>query len=169
MNYIRRLHRRSRSTLTNFKNGNAILSKEIAKSNQLATSHLPNSIGAERDTQEDDDDEVKLHPKPLVFPSYDWSHFFRGYIDTSWVDCFVGDVVSDAVTLRPLHTSRACGRSASQLLTIVYRRRGWRLIPLIAGGWAIGCDQLCLVTTERTIRSPFNNSNELYRLHLRLR
>jgi hypothetical protein len=41
---------------------------------------------AERDAQEDDDDEGKPHPKPKVPPSYDWSHFFRGYIDTSWVD-----------------------------------------------------------------------------------
>jgi hypothetical protein len=39
-----------------------------------------NSIDAERDAQEDDDDEGK------PYPSYDWSHFFRGYIDTSWVD-----------------------------------------------------------------------------------
>jgi site-specific DNA-cytosine methylase len=46
-----------------------------------------NSIDAERDVQDDDDDdEEKPHPKPKVLPSYDWSHFFRGYIDTSWVD-----------------------------------------------------------------------------------
>jgi hypothetical protein len=37
-------------------------------------------------TQVDDDDEGKPHPKPKVLPSSDWYHFFRGYIDTSWVD-----------------------------------------------------------------------------------
>jgi hypothetical protein len=46
-----------------------------------------NSIDAERGAQDDDDDEEgKSHPKPKVLHSYDWSHFFRGYIDTSWVD-----------------------------------------------------------------------------------
>jgi hypothetical protein len=45
-----------------------------------------NSIDAERDAHEDDDDEGKPHPNPKVLPSYDWSHFFRDYIDTSWVD-----------------------------------------------------------------------------------
>jgi hypothetical protein len=40
-----------------------------------------NSIDAERDAQEDDDDEGKPHSKPKVLPSYDWSHFFRGYIE----------------------------------------------------------------------------------------
>jgi hypothetical protein len=45
-----------------------------------------NIIDTERDAQEDDDDEGQLHPKPKVPPSYEWSHFFRGYIDTSWVE-----------------------------------------------------------------------------------
>jgi hypothetical protein len=45
-----------------------------------------NIIDVERDAQKDDDDEGKPHPKPKVLPFYDWSHFFRGYIDTSWVD-----------------------------------------------------------------------------------
>jgi hypothetical protein len=44
------------------------------------------SIDAERNAREDDDDEGKPYPKPKVSPSYDWFHFFRGYIDTSWVD-----------------------------------------------------------------------------------
>jgi hypothetical protein len=33
-----------------------------------------NSVDAEQDAQEEEDD-----------PSYKWSHFFRGYIDTTWV------------------------------------------------------------------------------------
>jgi hypothetical protein len=39
-----------------------------------------NSIDAERDTLEDDDDEGKPNPKPKVSPSYEWSHFFGGCI-----------------------------------------------------------------------------------------
>jgi hypothetical protein len=45
-----------------------------------------NSVDAERDAQEDDVDEGKPKPKPKVPPSSEWSHFFRGYIDTRWVD-----------------------------------------------------------------------------------
>jgi hypothetical protein len=45
-----------------------------------------NSIDAERDAQEDDDDEGQSYPKPTVPPSYEWSHFFRGYIDTSCLE-----------------------------------------------------------------------------------
>jgi hypothetical protein len=46
-----------------------------------------NSIDAERDAQEVDDNEGQPHPKPKVPPSYELSHFFRGYtIDTSWVE-----------------------------------------------------------------------------------
>jgi hypothetical protein len=45
-----------------------------------------NSIDAERNAQEDDDDEGQPHPKPKVPPSYEWSHFSRRYIDTSWAD-----------------------------------------------------------------------------------
>jgi hypothetical protein len=26
------------------------------------------------------------HPNPKVPTSYEWSHFFRGFIDTSWVE-----------------------------------------------------------------------------------
>jgi hypothetical protein len=44
-----------------------------------------NSVDAEQDVQEDDDDEGQPHPEPKVLPSYKWSHFFRGYIDTTWV------------------------------------------------------------------------------------
>ncbi len=51
-----------------------------------------NSVDAERDEQEDDDDDDdddddgKPKPKPKVPPSYEWSHFFRGYIDKKWVE-----------------------------------------------------------------------------------
>jgi hypothetical protein len=45
-----------------------------------------NSVDVEQDAQEDDDDEGKPHPEPKVLPSYEWSHFFRGYIDTTWIE-----------------------------------------------------------------------------------
>jgi hypothetical protein len=35
-----------------------------------------NSVEAEQDAQEEEEED----------PSYKWSHFFRGYIDTTWVD-----------------------------------------------------------------------------------
>ena len=52
-----------------------------------------NSVDAERDAQEDndnddDDDDGKPTPKTqtTIPPSYEWSHFFRGYIDKKWVE-----------------------------------------------------------------------------------
>jgi hypothetical protein len=45
-----------------------------------------NSVDAEQDVQEDDDDEGQPHPEPKVLPTYKWSHYFRGYIDTTWVE-----------------------------------------------------------------------------------
>jgi hypothetical protein len=60
-------------------------SSVMATATLAATSDY-NSIDAERDAQEDDDDEGQPHPKPKVPSSYEWFHFFRGYIDTSWVE-----------------------------------------------------------------------------------
>jgi hypothetical protein len=44
-----------------------------------------NNVDAEQDAQEEDDHEGQPHRKHKVLPSYKWSHFFRGYIDTTWV------------------------------------------------------------------------------------
>jgi hypothetical protein len=59
-----------------------------------ASSKLPNEIcivstwrNLQEDNEDDDDDGTptpKIHTK--IPPSYEWSHFFRGYIDKKWVE-----------------------------------------------------------------------------------